>query len=625
MADHLSPLGASFLYLESPTTAMHVGSVLLLDAEPGGLDREQLADLVVSRTAGVRRYRQKVREIPGRIAAPIWVNAADFDPTYHIRYAALPRPGTQEQLEEFVARIMSRPLDRSHPLWEAYIVEGLGDGQIALVTKTHQALVDGTAAVDIPQLLLDTDPAPDTGRNPEPPPSREPSDAELFTSSLMALAARPQRWFGLAAGGVSELTDVAGRVLGHLGELAGAMARTAADPAPPSPLNTSVGIARRVGFTQIPLADFREIRDNYHRLSHARECTVTDVMLTVLTGALRSWLQSRGEPVHDAARVRALVPVSVVDSETAVGMGPSVQACFVDLPVGEPDPLMRLDQIAFQMRRQVSEGRAVRGRALAQIAGFAPSTLHHVGAQLGNAAARRFFNLVVTNVPGPQHTLWAAEARMSICYPIIPLAQGQSLSVGLTSYAGTVGIGFNGDRGTMQDLGSFPTFTRESLNELTTALAADRSTSRTPKEERHVRDIRVYLALDESKLRQLAEGHSLDAGTVRASAVTAQVRQAFPEDDEEDLEYDALLVAAEIVTEEAPGSRAVVAAVDLPARSLSIVEDGEGWVGFEVVLRCSVQAADLVAVHAAEIGAEPDDELLWYDVSELGRLARGEI
>ncbi|WP_246785320.1 WS/DGAT/MGAT family O-acyltransferase [Austwickia chelonae] len=618
-------MGTSFLYLESPTTAMHAGSVLLLEAGPEGIDRQQLTELVISRTAGVRRYRQKVREIPGRIAPPIWVDAADFDPTYHIRHSALPRPGTQEQLEEFVARIMSRPLDRSHPLWELYIVEGLRDGQIALVTKTHQALVDGIAAVDIPQLLLDPEPAPDGERPPEPAPSREPTDTELFASSLMTLATRPQRWFDLAAGGLSELTDMAGKVLGHTRTIAGAMARTAADPAPPSPLNTTVGVARRIALTRVPLTDFRDVRDSYHHLSNIRECTVTDVVLTVLTGALRSWLQSRGEPVHDAARVRALVPVSVVDSETAVGMGPSVRACFVDLPVGEPDPLMRLDQITFQMRRQVGGGRAVRGHALAQIAGFAPSTLHHVGAQLGHAAARRFFNLVITNVPGPEHTLWVAGARMTICYPIIPLAQGQSLSIGLTSYAGTVGIGFNGDRGTMQDLGTFPTFTRESLNELTTALDTDRPTSRTSEEDGHVRDIRVYLALGEDGLTRLAEGHPLDVGKVRASAVTAQVRAAFPEDDEEDLEYDALLVAAEIVAEEKPGTRVVVAAVDLPISTLTVVEDGDGWVGFEVVLDRPVHAADLVAVHAAETGAGPDDELLWYDVTELGRLARGEL
>lgn len=292
--DHLNSLGASFLYLEEPTTVMHVGSVLVLDPGPSGFDEQRFLELVEARTSGASRYRQKVREMPARIAAPFWVDAADFDLTYHVRRSALPRPGTQEQLEEFVARIFSRPLDRAHPLWELYIVEGLEGGRVALVTKTHQALVDGVVAVDIAHLLLDDDPDERPDPVPERVPGREPSNLDLLASTALDIAARPSRWAGLLLGGMAELAGATSRVLGQTRSFASAVARTATDPAPPSPLNAKVGASRRVSFVAMPLASFRAVRLDYRRLREARECTVTDVILTVITGALRTWLQTRG-------------------------------------------------------------------------------------------------------------------------------------------------------------------------------------------------------------------------------------------------------------------------------------------------------------------------------------------
>jgi diacylglycerol O-acyltransferase len=628
--DHLTPLGASFLYLEEPTTVMHVGSVLVLEPGPDGFDGDRFTELVASRVAIASRYRQKVRELPGRIASPFWVDAADFDLTYHVRHSALPRPGNQDQLEEFVARILSRPLDRAHPLWELYIVEGLEGGRVAIVTKTHQAVVDGIAAVDIAQLLLDDDP----DVRPEPPPRleprREPTNLELMASTAFEVVARPNRWGGLVVGSLADMAALAGRVLCQTRNVATAVARTATDPAPTSPLNVRVGVARRVRFLGIPLETFRTARDDYQRLREARDCTVTDVILTVLTGALRSWLQSRGEPVSGTARVRALVPVSVSERDGDVGFGNSVRACFIDLPVGEPNPVMRLEQVTFQMRQQVRGGRAIGARALSDIAGFAPTTLHHLGAQLGNAASRRFFNLVITNVPGPQHPLWVAGSRMVVSYPVIPLALGQALAVGLTSYDGTVGLGLNGDRGAMHDLDAFSDYVREALIELSDVLAAEAGDAtwtapEEPEEGDGVGSTRVYLGLGEQGLATLAATGRVEPGSVRASAVTATVRAAFPSDDEEEREYDALLIAAEMVAADAPGGRVVVAAADVDPATVEEVAAGGAYDGYEVRLSTPVTVDQVVALHAAEPGSNEDDELLWYHVSELSRLAAGEI
>lgn len=620
--DHLSPIATSFLYLEEPATVMHVGSVLILEPGPDGFDQERFTELVAARTAPALRYRQKIREMPGRITAPYWVDAADFDLTYHLRHSALPRPGTQEQLEEFVARILARPLDRAHPLWELYVVEGLQDGRVAIVTKTHQALVDGISAVDIAQLLLDDDPQKRPGPVDEPVARREPSDIELLTSSLFGLVTRPNRWVDAVVGGANGMAGAAGRILDHTRTLASALARSATDPAPVSPLNSKVGVARRVCFVPADLRRFRRARQDYQRWHGEPGCTVHDVMLAVLTGALRSWLQTRGEPVHGTAHVRALVPVSVSERGHDTGLGSNMCACFIDLPVGEPNPVMRLSQVSFQMRQQIRTGRAIGARALSDIAGFAPSTLHHLGAQLGNAASRRFFNLVVTNVPGPRRPLWVAGARMVVSYPVIPLAVGQTLAIGLTSYDGTVGIGLNAGRAALHDLSAFSAYVDEALDELTEALAAETTyPGWAGDKEEPVHSMRVYLALGEDGLRALASAGTLDPGRVRAAAVTATVRDAFPDDDEEELEYDAMLVAAEI----SPPGRVVVAALDVPSTEVTELSGEDVFAGFEVGLATPVTAARLVSLHVAGPGAGEDDELLWYDVTELDRLAAEKV
>jgi diacylglycerol O-acyltransferase / wax synthase len=447
----LTTLDASFLYLEEETTAMHVGSLMTFQAPEGGFDYERLVELVSARIAGVPRYRQKVRTVPGHLANPVWVDDEDFDVTYHVRRSALPRPGTDQQLLDLVARVQVRPLDRDRPLWEVYLVEGLADGGFAIVTKTHQALVDGVNAVDIGQLILDPTEVvpglPSDTWTPEP----EPSDLDLVVSAVSDLVQRPGDLIDAVVHGLGEVRAVGLRVAGQVGRLASVVAHTAARPAPTSPLNAEIGSARRFVTVATDLADYRAIRAKLSR-SGENDVTINDVVLATVAGALRNWLLTRGEPVRPSTTVSALVPLSVRDDVGATRLGNSVQAFVVRLPVGEPSPVMRLHQVAYAMRAHQDTGRAIGAEALVGLAGFAPPTLHSLGARVASAMSRRMFNLVVTNVPGPQQPLYAAGARMLASYPVMPLAKGQAVSIGLTSYDGNVYYGLNADRDAMADV-----------------------------------------------------------------------------------------------------------------------------------------------------------------------------
>jgi WS/DGAT/MGAT family acyltransferase len=463
----LTALDASFLYLEEPNTAMHVGSVMVFQPPEDGFDYDRLVSLVARRIAYVPRYRQRVRGVPGHLANPVWVDDEHFDLAYHVRSSALPRPGSDEQLEELVARVESRALDRDRPLWEVYLVEGLLGGRFAIITKTHQALVDGVNAIDLAQVIVDGDaaqeaPVTDTWR-----PAREPSDLELLTGALVDTVRRPSQAIDNLRGGVADVRATGSRLLESLGDLVAAVARTAARPAPQSPLNATIGEARRFVMVGTDLEDYRKIRARLARGRYADDVTVNDVVLATIAGALRSWLLTRGESVHAGSTLRAMVPVSVHDSDDgSVGLGNRVIACFVDLPVGEPRAAMRLHQISFAMRQQMEGGHAVGAESLASIAGFAPPTLHSLGARLGSAVSRRLFNLVITNVPGPQQPLYAGDALMLATYPVIPLARGQALSIGLTSYDGGVYFGLNADRDAMPDVDLLGQCLIDSLSEL---------------------------------------------------------------------------------------------------------------------------------------------------------------
>jgi WS/DGAT/MGAT family acyltransferase len=457
MVERLTRLDASFLYLEEPDTPMHVGGVLILEAPSGGVDA--LAALVEARLALVPRYRQRVAEVPGHLANPVWVDDPEFDIDYHVRRNGLPRPGTEGQLLDLVSRLTSRPLDRTRPLWEMYLVDGLPNRRVAVITKTHPALVDGLSAIDIGQVLLDVEPdAPAPGAG-EWRPQRPPNGAQLVWQALDEYVRRPSVIVDAARGAVTDVRSTAARLTG----VAGGLLRTARKtllPAPSSPLNAPVGRQRLIAVSRVELDDVKKIRK-------AHGGTVNDVLLTVVTGALREWLLSRGEPVVGGTAVRALVPVSMQDEDPAAGN--RVSSYLVDLPVGEPNPRVRLARLSFAMQGIAQHGQSVGADSLIALTGFAPPTLHALGARAARGLSRRLFNLVVTNVPGPQFPLYAAGSRMLEVFPVVPLARGQGLSIGMTSYNGRVYFGLNAERDSVGDVDVLADLIEQEVGELVEA------------------------------------------------------------------------------------------------------------------------------------------------------------
>ena len=450
MADRVSSLDASFLQLEDATTPMHVGSVMVFDVPKGGFDYDRLVALIAERIAHVPRYRQRIREVPAGLGNPVWVDDVKFDMTYHVRRSALPRPGSDQQLEELIARIQPRPLDRNRPLWEVYLVEGVAENRFAIITKTHHSLVDGINAVDIGNVLVDGNPTSRGGVMSTWRPRAEPSDAELVVGALADAVRTPSQIIDTVQHGIGDVTRTAKKVASVAGGIVSTLARASTRPAPESPLNATVGRARRFVMVGTDLDDYRRIRSRVTRSHKDLDVSVNDVVLATLSGAFRSWLLTRGEAVHGGTTIRAMVPVSVHADDSAP-TGAQLTACFVDLPVGEPAPIMRLRQIAYSMAHQMGEDGAVSAEALMGLGGFAPPTMHALGARLGGVVSRRLYNVVVTNVPGPQLPLYAAGARMVSTYPVTPLGRGQALSIGLTSYDGGVYYGLYADRDAMPD------------------------------------------------------------------------------------------------------------------------------------------------------------------------------
>ena len=467
MSDRLTSLDASFLYLEESTTSMHVGSVMVFQPPREGFDYDQLVRIIESRIGAIPRFRQKVLDVPGRIANPVWVDDEAFDMGYHVRRAGLPRPGSDRQLQDFVARVQPRKLDRTRQLWEVYLVEGLHDGRFAIVTKTHHALIDGVNALDIAHVIVDAVKGEDLDDLVAPwEPSRPPSSVELVTGAVVDAVRRPTQVVDLVRGGLNDALNVGMRAMESAGQVLSTVARTAARPAPDSPLNAEIGSARRWVMIATDLEDYRLVRKRLARGAYAEDVTINDVVLATIAGGFRTWLLGRGEAVSPHTSVRAMVPVSIYGDDPAGMYANQVMACVVNLPVGEPGASMRLHQIAFAMRQQMEGGQAVGATSLANLAGFAPPTLHALGARLGSAMSRRLYNVMITNVPGPQTPLYAGDAEMLSTYPVTPLAKGQALSIGITSYNGGVYFGLNADRDAMPDVDVLGQSIVDSLAEL---------------------------------------------------------------------------------------------------------------------------------------------------------------
>lgn len=460
MPTRLSALDASFLYLERPNVHYHVGGVQILDpsSRPGGTMRfEDLAGVITSRLHLVPRFRQKVVPVPGNIARPLWVDDAAFDVDFHLRRAALPSPGGRRELTDYVQRVISRPLDRSKPLWEIYLVEGLEDGLVAVLSKVHHAMIDGISGIDIATVMFDF--VPDTPALPPQAwlPEPEPSRADLVGEAIREQVTHP---VSAMVGSAQAMLRAPLRAVQGLGAAAQGLREIAGMGATPKgPFDGRVGPNRRFAMADAPVQRFKDIKN-------AAGGTVNDVILAVVAGALNKLLKSRKEPTRGRV-LRAMVPVSVRSESEKMALGNRVSMIFVDLPVGPLDPVKRLKRISRSTRGLKDSMMAVGADTIMNLGTYAPPTLHALAARL--AARGRWFSLTVSNVPGPQMPMYIAGARLVAAYPLMPTAPTAGLSIAVTSLSGTMAFGFTGDWDLVPDIDFLAVSLEESLEELAKA------------------------------------------------------------------------------------------------------------------------------------------------------------
>jgi WS/DGAT/MGAT family acyltransferase len=435
--DRLSPLDASFLHLEDAASHMHVAAALLFEGPP--FDYEDLLAHVESRLGLVPRYRQRLAEVPLAQARPCWVDDDRFDLRYHVRHTALPAPGSEYELQVLAGRVFSQQLRRDRPLWEMWLVDGLEGGRFAILSKTHHAVIDGISGLDILSLLF----APDTEDNGRPWHARPaPSTAGLIAGALVERATN----VGELVRPVRAAFSRPRRALDRMVETAvgaGAMAWAGIQPAPPTPYNSQrVGPDRRFTWTRASLDDVKAIKN-------ALGGTVNDVVLTIVTLALRRHLTRRGADVENL-EIKAFVPVSVRRRDQRGTFGNHVSGMIAKLPVSNADPVLCQAAITTQMRVVKDSGQAVGAQALTELTGFAPPTAIQQATRL--VTRQRFVNLIVTNVPGPQFSLHLDGRRMTDMFPMIPLGSNLNLGVAIVSYDGNLNFGLVGDFNAMHDL-----------------------------------------------------------------------------------------------------------------------------------------------------------------------------
>ncbi|MGN6190412.1 MAG: WS/DGAT/MGAT family O-acyltransferase [Conexibacter sp.] len=457
--NRLTGLDSSFLHLEhDASTHMHVASCMVFDGPPPTHD--ELVSAVERRLHLVPRYRQRLAFVPFGQGRPVWVDDPHFNTRYHVQHHALPKPGSEEQLKHLAGRAFSQQLDRNKPLWELWLVEGLEGGRFAILAKTHHALVDGISGVDITTVLFDVAPEPAPTPAPEQPwvPGPLPSSAQLLGDALLERATVPAEIFRGVRAAVRRPRRVARELFGDVRAI-GSFALPGARSAPPSPLNVPIGPHRR--FTWV-----EEELDRVKAIKNALGGTVNDVVLVTVAGGLGRYLRAHGHPTIDL-RLRAMIPVSVRSEEARGALGNQVAAVWASLPVGETDPVERLALVRGEMEDLKESHQAVGARLLTELTGFAPPTVMAQAARL--QARQRYFNLVVTNVPGPQFPLYVLGRQMRSIYPLVPLAQNLALGIAIISYNGRIAFGLNADFDALPDVELLATQLDESLDELAVA------------------------------------------------------------------------------------------------------------------------------------------------------------
>jgi len=428
-------LDASFLEVEDAVTHMHIGSVAMFEGPPP--QAAELRAMVLGKLPLVPRYRQVVRFVALRAGRPSWVDDPHFNLDYHLRRTALPAPGGERELRLLVGRVMSQQLDRSKPLWEMWIVEGLPESGWALISKVHHCMVDGVAGTDLLTVVLDRESTPGPPCEDAWQPHAAPDGLGLLARTLaLGLLAPFDLARALSTPGemVRQGEDAARGLLRMLSVLR---------PTPPSSLNGPVGPHRRWCWARTQLSEVKEVRD-------ALGGTVNDVVLACITGGFRALLASRGESTDRV--LRTLVPVSVRPAGERGDYNNRVSAVFAELPVAIEDPVRRVESIRAQMAGLKQSKEAVAGEVLTSLSGFAPPLLLALAERLGTRVPQHNINTVTTNVPGPQYPLYAAGRRMLEAFPYVPLGGHVRVGVAIFSYDGALTYGVTGDYDAAADI-----------------------------------------------------------------------------------------------------------------------------------------------------------------------------
>ena len=430
---------------------MHVGALVIFEGPAPSHD--DFAAHIESRLHLVPRYRQKLAIPRFEMGRPFWVDDPSFNLDYHVRHTALPQPGSDDQLRQLAGRIFSQRLDRSKPLWEVWLIQGFEGSNFAVISKTHHALVDGVSGVDIATVLFDLQPVPaeldgDDGWTPEP----VPSDVDLVAEGVKGLVRTPFSLAGRAIGALQNPGRSAAQAR-HAVEGVGEVVWAGLNPAPDVPLNVEIGPHRRVLWVRTSLAEFKAIKN-------ALGGTVNDAVLTVVAGALGRWLRTRGVRT-EGLELRALVPVSIRAEDEKGSLGNRIAAMRGPLPVYVEEPVERLQLVREAMGNLKQSKQALGAEVISGLQDFAPPTLLAQASRLNFST--RLFNLIVTNVPGPQFPLYLLGREMEEIVPVAFLPENHALAIAIMSYNGKVDFGLLADYDAMPDLEDFGGMLEESL------------------------------------------------------------------------------------------------------------------------------------------------------------------
>ncbi|MDX6650771.1 MAG: diacylglycerol O-acyltransferase / wax synthase [Solirubrobacteraceae bacterium] len=470
--DRLTATDASFLANEGHASHMHVGAITTFEGPPPSY--QDFLDQIRSRLHLVPRYRQKLFTPPLETGRPMWADDPSFNLEYHVRHTALPEPGDEHQLLLLAARVFSQRLDRSKPLWETWFVEGLEGNRFALISKTHHALIDGIAGVDLATVLFDLSPVP-----PEVPtdgeewtPTPEPGAADLVAAGVRALVGSGTE---IAARAVSAATrpETTLRRVREAVEGVGEILWAGLNPAPETPLNVEIGPHRRLAVVRNDLEDYKTIKD-------ALGGTVNDVVLTVVAGALRRWLHSRGVRT-EGMELRGLVPVSIRGEDERGQLGNRIAAMRGPLPVYIADPVARLRFVKQAMDGLKESKQALGAEVIAGVNNFAPPTILAQASRINFST--RLFNLIVTNVPGPQFPLYVLGRELQDLFPVAFLPEQHALAIAIMSYNGKLNFGLLADFDTLPDLDVIVAGLDEARDELLEAARRQGGAAKRPRAE----------------------------------------------------------------------------------------------------------------------------------------------